>query len=592
MGRDGVDGDPAPESDGGPLEQEPVAGSTEEAPADTRPERELPVGPVGPVELARFYGADGYDAVDVTAVTVTTLPGTPGPCTVAVSDGCTFADVLADIDGDDAFEAEIPVRFAADDYAESGAVDTPNAELRQRGATSRTAPQKSFRVKLDKAAPLWRGERRLQLNKHPFDRSRMRNKLAFDLMHGVPELASLRTQFVQLAIDDGTGPVDQGLYTHVEHVGREYLLNRGFDADDGLYKAEELQFQPSELASLALGADGEPLDEAAFEAVVSIKRGDDHAPLVEAITAVSDQRVPFARTLDARFERDNVLAWLASNILLGQQDVGSQNYYLRRPIDSPRFRFLPWDYDNAFRTEPELVDSFAPAALRARLAHGFARWHDNLFTRRFLQEPGTYEALVQTARTLRAGPLSGAEVDARVASYAPLIRPIVARAPDIGNVAGVREPANMGVWDADVASLAGTVQSNLSHLLDGPHMPLPPFLKTPLSRVGGAVLSWEPAFAVSGGTLVYDVAVASSPDFAPGTIVLEANGVADSGGGVAPSDPDRRVQLAVELAAGEWFYRVVARVRDDGANALWQIANNTLVVEGQTFVGLRAFTVR
>jgi len=68
----------------------------------------------------------------------------------------------------------------------------------------------------------------------------MRNKLAFDLMSMVPHLPSIRTQFVNLWIDDGEGPVDYGLFTHVEFAGKEYLVNRGLNDDNRLYKIERL----------------------------------------------------------------------------------------------------------------------------------------------------------------------------------------------------------------------------------------------------------------------------------------------------------------------------------------------------------------
>ena len=570
--------DPAPTGDAGGAVPSPAVAADDPAP--------VPGGAFGPVappvaESAAWYAADGYASIDVLRVDVATRAEGGGPC-VEGDDGCTFADVLADVDGADDVKVEIPVLFTAGDF-DGGGLD-PNAELRQRGGSSRAAPQKSFRVRLDDEAGLWRHEQRLQLNKHPYDRSRIRNKLAFDLMQRVPHLPSLRTQFVHLFVDDGAGPVDQGLYTHVEAVVKEYLINRGRDRDEGLYKAERFQFLPSELGALALDAGGEPVDEDAFEAVLEIKRGDDHRALLAAAEAVADPDVPFEDTLARRFDEDNALAWMATNLLIGQHDVGSHNYYLYNPLDSETLYFLPWDYDGAFRTEPELVDSFAPEDLETRLVHGFARMHDNRFTRRWLERPGAHERLVAAANELRAGPLSGDAIGPLVAAYAPLVRPIVASAPDIDFVAGVRDPANMAVWDAEVAGLADAVEANHRALVDGPHVPLPPFLKRPYADGDETVLWWEPAFAVSGGTLVYDLAVASSPDFAPGTVALEVAGIAD-----APERVEYRAPRAA-LPAGRWYYRTVARV-EGGDPDYWQIANNRLEEGGVGYVGVRAFEV-
>ena len=580
----------APDPLAGP---EPSAGgtgtATAEAPeATARPPVDDPVpgpgsvfGPVSPAvaESAAHYAADGYDTLDVLRVDVATRAEGGGPC-LEGDDGCTFADVLADVDGSDDLTVEIPVLVTADDL-DGGGLD-PNAEIRQRGNTTRAAPQKSFRVRLDDEAGLWRGEQRLQLNKHPYDRSRMRNKLAFDLMQRVPHLPSLRTQFVHLYVDDGAGPVDRGLYTHVEAVVKEYLVNRGRDRDERLYKAERFQFLPSQLDALALDAEGEPVDEDAFETVLEIKRGDDHRTLFAAATAVADPDAAFEDTMARHFDEGNALAWLAVNVLIGQHDVGSHNYYLHVPLGSDTLHFLPWDYDSAFRTEPELVDSFDAEALEDRLRHGFARLHDNRFTRRWLERPGAYGRLVAAADELRAGPLSDDAVASLVAAYAPLVRPIVARAPDVGFLPGVRAPENMDAWDAEVAGLVDTVGANHRALSDGPHVPLPPFLKRPYRDGDEVVLWWEPAFAVSGGELVYALEVASSPDFAPGTVALDVDGI---------TDPDGRVEYrtsARTLPPGRWYYRAVARV--EGADpAYWQTANNTLEEGGVRYVGVRAF---
>ena len=54
---------------------------------------------------------------------------------------------------------------------------------------------------------------------------------------------------------------------------KEYLINRGRDRDERLYKAERFQFEPDELDALALDADGEPVDEDAFEEVLEISAG-------------------------------------------------------------------------------------------------------------------------------------------------------------------------------------------------------------------------------------------------------------------------------------------------------------------------------
>src|SRR4051812_34935263 len=101
----------------------------------------------------------------------------------------------------------------------------PPATLRLRGATTRQTAQKSFQ--LSRARPQAEGggaptgARELALNKHPFDLTRVRNKLAFDSFAAVPYLdrVSPRADFVRLEVNGA----DLGLFTRVEDPDVTFL---------------------------------------------------------------------------------------------------------------------------------------------------------------------------------------------------------------------------------------------------------------------------------------------------------------------------------------------------------------------------------
>ncbi|NND93100.1 MAG: hypothetical protein HKN42_19745, partial [Granulosicoccus sp.] len=349
-------------------------------------------------EPAGLFQSDGYGTIDVIRADVKTVT-TPGICTIDDLSGCTLADVIADIDGDDEFKVDIPVHFMADDFPDDGLVI--NAELRQRGGFTRLAPQKSFRIKLDSKKDLWRNERRLQLNKMPYDKSRIRNKLSFDLMQDIPNLPSLRTQFVNLWIDDGQGPEDYGLFTHTEYVGGEYLDKREWNEDDRIYKIEEFVFALSDLEYLALDEEGEPLDETRFETRLSIENGDDHRKLLEMINAVNDNARPFESILEQYFDEENVLTWVTVNFLLHQTDAITHNFYLYNPVGSDKFYFLPWDYDGTFNVEPEPANSMETDELMRRLYYGYGKGRASNFINRFYRMPGLHQKVLAKAQALR-----------------------------------------------------------------------------------------------------------------------------------------------------------------------------------------------
>ncbi len=94
------------------------------------------------------------------------------------------------------------------------------------------------------------------------------------MMTTIPNLPSLRTQFVNLFIDN----TDYGFYTHIEYTGKEYLTRRNWNEDSGIYKVSGFDFTLRD--ELLLNELGAPLDEAVFETVLEIKRGDDHRALL------------------------------------------------------------------------------------------------------------------------------------------------------------------------------------------------------------------------------------------------------------------------------------------------------------------------
>ena len=530
---------------------------------------------------ADFYQTDGYETLDVIRMDVATRT-IEGVCNEDDESGCTLADVLADTNGDDDFKVDINVLLTTNDLAVSN--EPSNAELRQRGSTSRQAPQKSFRVRLDSKDELWRNEQRIQLNKHPYDQSRMTNKLAFDLMQQIPHLPSLRTQFVNLWIDDGVGPVDQGLYTHVESRAKEYLINRGFDKDDNMYKANFFTFSADDLAAIQVDADGEPIDEDRFEERIEIDRGDDHSKLVEMVAAVNDPNVPFQQVLDRYFNANNVLAWVTVNLLLGHDDSIDQNYFLYNQIGTDTFYFLPWDYDGALRVRQPLVDANTVEALRARLLFGFAASANNEFLRQYYLLPGAHERIKRAADEIRRDYLNDDAIFNLSQQYASLIRPFISTSPDIENIAGIREPENLSIWEERWQSFGAVVDSNLQRLKASPNMPIPHFLKEPFQRGENTVLWWDPAIDITGGQISYSIEISSTPDFLPGSLVLEVSGIAD--------ESDRVEFLAdrLSLPSGTWYYRVKA-TSGTGANSVYQVPKNELNENGIRYIGVRKFSV-
>lgn len=527
------------------------------------------------VDLDAFYDEDGYAVANVIRVDIRTET-VPGICTIEDQSGCTLADVIADVDNKDDFKVEIPVHFSSSDFGNDGSIS--NATLRQRGNSARLAPQKSFRIKLDSKDDLWRNERRLQLNKHPYDASRIKNKLSFELIRTLPYFPSLRTQFVNLWIDDGAGPEDYGLFTHVEFAGKEYLENRGLDKDDNLYKVEFFEFSEGDMNFVRVDEDGEPLDEDQFATRLGIERGDDHSKVTEMLEAVTDPDRDFDTVLDQYFNRNNVLMWISANILMHQTDSITANFYLYNPKDSDTFYFLPWDYDGTFEPEIELSDSYDNVELAKRKFYGYARGINSVFVTRYYRQPGAHQRIVQAVNEIRNTYLTDAQILELANSLNVLTEPHLTSLPD----------SEHGRFESRNADLfARSVQQNLDSLLTDYGVPMPPTLLEPEFAADGTLtLSWEPAFDVTrSNTISYDLQVSTSYLFEAENIIYSVTGLADAANLV------QHTLDAASLPSGQLFVRLTAR-GSTNPQRFWQTASNYYrLADGTDQFGIQAITV-
>lgn len=508
-----------------------------------------------------FYAQDGYDIDNIIRLDLRIANTVQGVCTIDDQSGCTLNDVLADINGNDDFKVEIDVHASGDSLPDDGLAT--NATLRQRGNTARNGPQKSFRLKLDSKEDLWRGERRLQLNKNPFESSRIKNKLSFDLFRSVPHFPSLRTQFVNLWLDNGQGPEDFGLFTHTEFVGKEYVSNRGLGEDDNLYKIEFFRFSQGDLNSVQVDENGEPLDEDAFASRLEIENGKDHRMVVKMLEAMVDPDRSLESVIEQHFNRNNILTWLATNLILHQTDAITHNFYLYNPAGTERFFILPWDYDGTFEPEPELLNSIDNADLQKRKFYGYARGRNSEFVNRFYRLPGTHDLLVRAVDELRANYYSDAQVLQRASTLNTLVEPYLTRLPDSANVRF--EPTSPERFVSVVNSLYTDITQNYAIPME------PEILEEPEIDASGVLqLEWEPAFDVTRqNTLTYDLIISSSPRFEPDSTLFSDAGIADVSEGLV-SYP---INTAT-LPSGRVYLRVIARASSN-PEIFWQTNENT-----------------
>lgn len=389
-----------------------------------------------------------------------------------------------------------------------------NGTMELRGQSSKLANLKSYKIELNKNA-LWDGYQRVNLNKHPYDDIRVRNKLSFDLIKDVPNITSLKTQFVHLFVKDYSEGdysqtyVDYGLFTQVERIDRDYLENHGLDRSGNLYKIENFEFYRYE-DSIKLKDDID-YNKKDFENILEIKNGDDHTKLIEMLDDVNNKYMHINTVLEKHFDRDNLLTWLAINILTDNIDTASRNYFLYSPSDSDIWYFLPWDYDKGLG---------AYSDQRGLWQEGISNYFGNVLIKRFLENSTNFQDLNRKVEEVY-NIMTKEKIQHLVDSYEPIALEYLQREPDNQNglvdIEEVKESFDM---------LPNEIEGNYQEYLDSIQKPIPVFIGNPFLYGNYIQFTWSDSYDFQGDKFTYTLEISDSLSF--DNIILSQSGIKDT----------------------------------------------------------------
>jgi hypothetical protein len=465
--------------------------------------------------------------------------------------GATLDEVNTDDDDSDDFQPEAVVSISESGYTFADGSSSASGMLRVRGASSRNSDHKSYRIKLDSKENLWRNHRILQLNKHPYDLSRMRQKLAFDYFKDIDYMTSLRTQFVHLYIDG----VDFGLFTLIERCNKSFLENHGLDKDGRLYKAQDFSFFRDE--EVLVMEDKPNYDKTLFEEVLNIRRvKDEHAQLLYMLDAVNDETNDINEVIEEQFHRNNYLSWFAINILLKNDDTTTQNFFLYCPLTSSKWYFLPWDYDGAWDFYGQPVE--VAAKTRPRWTQGVSNWWGNSLHKRFLKDDDNVQDLVDRVEELKETVFTATSISERTAIYKDLIFDIITVAPDVDELPAHDNDTVAGIkaeLSDEIDRLATIPQASYDVFISAMERPMPIWMGYSEQVDGTLRFVWDESYDLQGDSITYDFQISTAPEFEEADIIYESLGLTKTTIDVPALD------------SGTYYYRVT--IRDSKGN--WQL---------------------
>lgn len=446
-----------------------------------------------------------------------------------------------------------------------------NGTIELRGESSRRAEQKSYKIRLFESAGYWRDQRNINLSKHKSDMTRVRQKLSFDYFEQMPNMTSLRTQFVQVKIKDLTKKnpdrdfVDYGLFTQIEQPNKTFLQAHGLDRNGNLYKAIDFEFHRYE-DQIKLATDP-TYDKKAFEKILEIKGSENHEKLIAMLEDLHNPAINTQDFLDKHFDRENYYTWLASNLLMGNHDTAVHNFYLYSPSNSNKWYFLPWDYDSTWGFfEEELKRS--PEKGLGQWQFGISNyWVSNLH-RRIFKDPENVKALNEKVEEV-SKIITKEQTEKYLKSYYPIVSKYVLQLPDLYNL-----PLDVSYFHKEQALLSGEPERNKKRYYERQENPMPFFMGEPRKEGDRLIFAWDHSYDLQGDDLTYDFAVSYDPAFTK--IHAQAKGL--TGVQYTINDPGK----------GRFFWRVI--VRDSKGNV--QTAFDRVEPEDAIYHGVKEFVLK
>ena len=448
-------------------------------------------------------------------------------------------------------------------------LDEKNATIRVRGNSSRGDTYKSYKVKLSKEAGEFQGQTILNLNKHSEDYSKITTKFCTDILQGMEDMVSYRTNFMRVWIRDTSLPKAEqefkyyGLFTHIEQPNKKFLEVRGLSSGCEMYKARDFSFQRRE--ELRDVKDPEySKDE--FETVLGIREGDSHKKLLDMLDAVNDQTSSFEPIFQTYFNEDNYLTWLAFNILVGGEDILNHNFLLYSPNNSMTWYFIPWDFDSNL----EVGESVLPMSLR-----GGQKLNQVILHRRFFRIPGNLEKLKKRMEELMQNDFCEERVQQLTKGYFPVLEKTMTLEPDIDLLRKDMTPADLIPF---IQSYPQMIEQKYQEFLQAFEYPAPMFVSLPEKNPDGTLhLAWDNSYSYQGRTIVYHVQIAK--DCHMREVIYEARDLIENS-----------VDTTICFEPGTYYLKVTAE--DSAGNE--QISLEHYEFRGERFIyenGVLEFTV-
>jgi spore coat protein H len=232
---------------------------------------------------------------------------------------------LDQLDADPTSDREVPVVVVLDGERAPGMV-------RYRGASTRTLPQKSFKIELDSGYEL-EDRDHFELLAEWYDSAKLTEKFATDLYTAMG-LPVPRARYIRVKLNGR----DNGLYVDMEHVGKDFLKHHAMERSASIYRGGARNGEMTLHYNSAYQQD--------FEKKTNEDTGrEDLDALLLRMNRTDD--ADFEAKVDRYLNLEAYLGNLAADALISNNIIeDSRSYWIHEHVKD-RWEYIPWDLNNA-----------------------------------------------------------------------------------------------------------------------------------------------------------------------------------------------------------------------------------------------------
>jgi hypothetical protein len=296
-----------------------------------------------------------------------------------------------------------------------------------KGGFTQGFPKKPLMIRLDKGQQ-WNGESRFALNAMSVDRSKMREWMAWDLIHALGMTAP-KTRYMFVTLNGQ----DKGLFFWIEWIDPDLYDRFGFGK-------KVLMYDPVDKISCAdLSPASVANPKKCWENIVP---GGDFAPLKQLVAELDREPVDtFHQYLDRAFDAESVINFIAVTIVTANTTTYNDEYFLIYSHAREKWFVIPWAYDRSFgwAYEPTVQEPEASDNENFQYSYPLELGPPNPLRDKVFMNAVLRERLLQRLRELVAGQpdaarpwggwLTAGQMEDRIERVRAAIAPYVARDP-------------------------------------------------------------------------------------------------------------------------------------------------------------------